>query len=463
MDKKEQLIEMYTEAGNRLLEMIGTLEEGTSRRNKQRILKQVNEIIAGLSRDAARIAKEIVEEAYKEGSNIAIEDLIEQTQKTKEELETTLSPVIHVRAVQEILDEVFYRILETNDNMTADAKQRIEEITRRANQNSLIEGVSRRQATKDAIAELLQTQITGIIAKNGAVIPADKYMANVIHYHQRKAHVEGSINRMIENVQDLVYVNRVGITCEMCAKYQGRVYSISGNDERFPKLDVRPPYHGHCVHNATAWVEDYQEEEDIQKVIKDSNRPFTDNRTEQNIRKYEEIQREKSQKNETRKQWIRYKARMPDLPDLRTFASQKARDTELYQEWQWTYRQLNLQIKARDDISSGKYPLQINTNKQKRHIVGTNEYKDYVIKLEKDGYKPGILEKDSNDLMRRFAGKGRIIVSSANQPPKESVNTGDYVGKYYDINKDEMISTNWVMICYSKSGAHIYPKKGDEY
>lgn len=186
-----------------------------------------------------------------------------------------------------------------------------------------------------------------MVYKNGAVMPADKYMANVIHYHQRKAHVDGAINRMIENKQDLVYVNFVGITCEVCAKYQGRVYSISGNDKRFPKLEKRPPYHSHCVHNATPWVEEYQHEKDIKKAIKDSSRPFTDNRTERNIQKYEEIQREKSKKNETRKQWIRYKARMPDLPDLRTFASHKARNTKRYQLWMEEYRKIGHEIKDR--------------------------------------------------------------------------------------------------------------------
>jgi hypothetical protein len=233
--------------------------------------------------------------------------------------------------------------------MSADAKQRIENIVRNANSRSLIEGVSRRHATKDAIAELNSKGITGIIYKNGTVMPAEKYMANVIQYNQRKAHVDGSVNRMIENSQDLVYVNFVGITCERCAQYQGRVYSISGNDKRFPKLDVRPPYHGHCVHSTSVWVEEYQDEEDIKQALKDSNRPFTDNRTEKNIQKYEEIQRDKSKKNETRKQWIRYKARMPDLPDLRTFASHKARNTEKYREWLEDFRKIGLEIKERVD------------------------------------------------------------------------------------------------------------------
>jgi hypothetical protein len=345
MGKKEKLIQMYTESGYKLLNLIKTLEDGPTKQRKQRILKQVSEIIAGLSDDAAKLAKEIVEESYKEGSNEAVKQLAEQSLKNRNELETSLQSVIHKEAVQEIVDEVFYRILEANDNMTNDAKERLEEITRRANQRSLLEGVSRRRATKDAIAEVLQSQITGIVAKNGAVIPADKYMNGVVQYHQRKAHVDGSINRMIENDEDLVYVNYVGITCEVCARYQGRVYSISGNDKRFPRLERRPPYHSHCVHSTSVWVEEYHDSADIEKALKYSNRPFTDNRTEANMRKYEQLQREKSKKNVARKQWIRYKARLPDIPDLRTFASQKARNTKLYQEWLEDYRKIGIEMR----------------------------------------------------------------------------------------------------------------------
>jgi Phage minor capsid protein 2 len=348
MDKQQKLIKLYEEAGFRLIELIRTLEDGVSRQRKQILLNQVNQIIANLSDDAANLAKEVIEESYKQGSNDAVQQLVEQTLKNKEELTTSLSTVIHTQAVQETLDEVFYRILECNDNMSADAKQRIEDITRRANQRSLIEGISRRQATKDATAELLKTHITGIVAKNGAVIPADKYMANVIQYHQRKAHVEGSINRMIDNGEELVYVNSVGITCGICAVYQGRVYSITGQDTRFPKLDKRPPYHSHCVHSTSAWVEDYHDPSDVKKALKDSNRPFTDNRTAANQRKYEEIQKEKSQKNETRKQWIRYKARMPDLPSLKVFASHKARNTQKYREWLEDFRTIGYEIKRRN-------------------------------------------------------------------------------------------------------------------
>lgn len=343
MADTEKLIALYTLAGERLLELIRSLEEGSySRRRKEKLLQQVDEILAELTDGAAISMSELLGEAYKEGIREAAGSMLIQG-IPKEQINTVLEPIIHQRAVQAIMDDSFFRILEATDNMNMDAKQRIEEVARAATERMLTDGVSRRQATKEAVARMTEQGITGIVAKNGARIPADKYMAGVVQYNLRKAHVNGAENTITQNGIDLVYVNFVGITCEYCAKYQGRVYSISGADPRFPKLEIRPPYHAHCVHSISAWIEEYQTAEEVERMIATSNRPFTDNRTEANIRRYNEIQRDKSRKNETRKQWMRYKAVLPnDTPDLRRFASLKARDGQAYKDLQELYRRANV-------------------------------------------------------------------------------------------------------------------------
>ena len=43
------------------------------------------------------------------------------------------------------------------------------------------------------------------------------------------------LNLAKEYGTDLIEVSVHGSPCEECAKYQGRIYSISGNDKRFPK------------------------------------------------------------------------------------------------------------------------------------------------------------------------------------------------------------------------------------
>ncbi|KIL46942.1 hypothetical protein KP77_25110 [Jeotgalibacillus alimentarius] len=337
MDEKkvEELIAMYEVASFDMLALIQSMTGGLAKRRQLELLKQIGVIISTLNGDVSGIVVEIIEAAYRAGSKEATEEMrIEGF----DNIEASFKTKIHKEAVQETLDEAFYSILEASDNMSKDAKERIESIVQKANQRSLVEGVTRKQATQKAIAEATERGITGVVASNGARIPVEKYMAGTIQYHQRKAHVDGRINRMRDNGQDLVRVNSVGITCALCAQFQGRVYSISGRDSRFPTLDRRPPYHSHCVHSTYPWNEEMRDSKEVMDMINRSNRPFADNRTQKDIDRYNQLQREKSRKNETRKQWIKYKSRMPDLPDLKTFSSHKTRNTARYQEWQADFR-----------------------------------------------------------------------------------------------------------------------------
>ncbi|WP_339294350.1 phage minor capsid protein [Paenibacillus sp. FSL W7-1279] len=394
MADTDKLIALYSHTGERLLELIRTLESGSyTRRRKERILKQIDEILAELTDGAAQSMSELLAESYKAGSQEAASNLIAQGMP-ENQVNTALEPIIHQQAVQAIMDDAFFRILEATDNMSQDAKRRVEEIVRTATERMLTEGVSRREATNEAVAKMTEQGITGIVAKNGARIPADKYMNGVVQYNLRKAHVTGAENTIVQNGLDLVYVNYVGITCEYCAKYQGRVYSISGNDSRFPKLEIRPPYHAHCVHSISAWIEEYQSPDEVERMLAASNRPFTDNRTESNIRRYNEIQRDKARKNETRKQWLRYKAVLPkDTPDLRTFARLKARNAETYRELQGSYRQANRIINERNNPFRSAESASI--QRFESYIQGADTF----------------YRKDFAELLLNKAGLGHISVS----------------------------------------------------
>ncbi|QWU17383.1 Phage minor capsid protein 2 [Paenibacillus sophorae] len=346
MATPDEIIALYIAADERLRRLLQELESGNLTARRQRELEQqIDAIIAELTGEVGQQLAELIGEQYRAGAMAAVEQLA-AAKVTVELINDSLEPIIHQQAAQAIMDEAFYSILEASEHMTADAKRRIRDIVQAANQLSMVDGVSRRKATKQAISDANAQGITGMVAKNGARIPAEKYMASVVQFHQRKAHVTGVEQMAIQNDRDLLYVNYVGITCSICAKYQGRVYSISGNDPRFPRLERRPPYHSHCVHSMSVWVEEYTSAAEIEQAIQDSNRPFEDNRTEANIRRYEELQREKSRKNETRKQWIRYKAVLPnDTPNLKQFASHKVRGTKKYAELQELYRKVNIEIK----------------------------------------------------------------------------------------------------------------------
>lgn len=322
MASREEIIALYIEADERLRLLVQQLESGNlSRRHQDDLNRQIDVIIAELTSKAGQSMAALIGYEYRTGAAEAVSQII-TAGAAKETINTTLQPIVHQSAAQVIMNDGFYSILEASNNMSSDAKQRIKKAVQLANEKSLTLGMNRREATRQAVAEVNSKGITGIIASNGAQIPADKYMNGVIHYHQRKAHVVGTENMAIQNGYDLVYVNYVGITCEHCAGKQGRVYSLSGNDKRWPHMtdELRPPYHAHCVHSTSIWIEEYQSPEEVQRLLDVSSRLGEETRSEQHIKRYKEMQAQKAQLNADRKQWEQYRLAAPDATP-KTFSS----------------------------------------------------------------------------------------------------------------------------------------------
>ena len=47
---------------------------------------------------------------------------------------------------------------------------------------------------------------------------------------------------------DLVIISSHNTKTQICMDYEGKVFSLSGKDKRFPLLDMVPPFHPNCLH-----------------------------------------------------------------------------------------------------------------------------------------------------------------------------------------------------------------------
>lgn len=342
MASREEIIALYVQTDERLRALVEQLEAGNS--NARLIAElnlQIDLILTELTERAGHSLAALIGEEYRAGATAAVSQLAAAGITAN----SSLKSVIHQRAAQAIMDEAFYSILKASEHMSEDSKQRITNAVRLANEKSLTLGMSRREATKQAIDEINSKGITGVIASNGAHIPADKYMNGVVHYHQRKAHVTGTENMAAQNGYDLVYVNYVGITCEHCARKQGRVYSLSGNDMRWPHMtdEYKPPYHSHCVHSMSIWIEEYQSPEEVARLLEISNKKDAETRSEQHIRRYKEIQAKKAQLNADRKQFDRYRKVVPETPKSFSAFRQLKKNNHV----RWEFMQLDYRRQKR--------------------------------------------------------------------------------------------------------------------
>jgi len=55
---------------------------------------------------------------------------------------------------------------------------------------------------------------------------------------------------------DLIRISTHNTTTAICQEYEGKIFSISGKDKRFPILDQSPPFHVNCLHYETVTFEE---------------------------------------------------------------------------------------------------------------------------------------------------------------------------------------------------------------
>lgn len=126
------------------------------------------------------------------------------------------------------------------------------------------------------------------------------------HEALSRAALERSFATARELGTDLVEVSWIDACCEVCGKYRGRIFSISGRDRRFPKfpadfcLDC-----GLCAYPIIEGVS-VPMYSDPEHMVEEARRPFVDTRTPDEVKAYSE-KRQRMQREEERR--IEYVAR----------------------------------------------------------------------------------------------------------------------------------------------------------
>lgn len=106
------------------------------------------------------------------------------------------------------------------------------------------------------------------------------------------------INSLLKNAKmlgtDLVEMSEHHCTCGECAKYQGRVFSLTGKSKEFPKIPdeffIYGGIHEGCRHSFYPYLKG-STPSCHKNIVQYSNRPFVDNRSEAEKKQYEAEQK----------------------------------------------------------------------------------------------------------------------------------------------------------------------------
>ena len=117
-------------------------------------------------------------------------------------------------------------------------------------------GATVRDMKKEVIRRLVDQGQTAMIDRAGRRWRLDSYAGMVARTTTREAASVATLNTCREFGLDLVQISQHYPTCPLCAPIQGKVYSISGEDKRYPRYtdEVRIPKHPNCLHSVHPYV-----------------------------------------------------------------------------------------------------------------------------------------------------------------------------------------------------------------
>ena len=347
------LIEIYREAQARLAEIItGNYGAGT-RTYYNSVLKQLERLMKQLESETGQYISTEIPRQYKK----ALDDTYAYFKRNNLQMKRPdMFSHIHSDAVSELANEMRYHI---NQGISI-AGRRVMRYLDTAKDNALRQAGLRSAALKAAAGQTvadMQKDLMQRLANDGFLtvqygtgkrayqVGLDSYAAMVARSTTREAGNLARENQLAENGYDLMMMTEHYPTCEACAVLQGRVYSISGRDKRFPPLSRAFPsgyrnVHPNCRHVMTYWIEEMQSPEEIRAALARSNAPFTDNRSDEEIALYSKQQADSRRMRADRSQFERYRQRLgEDAPkSFHTFRRIKNADGQKWKDMQEKYR-----------------------------------------------------------------------------------------------------------------------------
>lgn len=326
MTSDEKLIKAYEKTKKELERKLKSSRAGTAKSYYRKLIKEIEESIRELQKSTAAYVNAAVPKDYMENADGIFEQLRQQGVITKP---PDAFRQLHTDAIYDLRREVMTQI----EQGIAKAKEQTEklaaeayETAQRAALRSMgLDAAQHKIDTVGTITDMQQELVkkleeTGILkvevgsGEHKREMSITNYAHLVARSTSREVGNTARINQMSANGFDLVEIPPHYPTCEICAILQDRVYSISGEDKRFPPLSkaigVYKNIHPHCRHVIVGWAEMMYTHEEIEEAIKKSNRPWTDPRSGKEKQFYNELQKKNRQARDLQYQYERYKKRL---------------------------------------------------------------------------------------------------------------------------------------------------------
>lgn len=347
----EALVAIYRNAYTLLLERLTMLEaRGRATAYERALLRETEQILTELDNQSREWIEREIPRIYRGGQQEAIRQLAAQGVDTSGL--TARITGIHRSAVETIATNMYADLRAAEQLVGRRVADAIRQAGLETAARGLTTGATVRERQKHLRDILGQQGLVGIEDSRGRQWRLDSYAEVVARTTTREATNLGTINQLTGNGYDLVQMSTHYPTCGICDQYQGRVYSISGEDSRFPALyetvlsEGYQTVHPNCRHVFVPWVDQLATDSERREAMERSNRPFEDSRSQRELNAYRDEQRKKRWQTETRRMHERYSALLPnDTPPPGAFARMRQADSERWKELQGLYRDARAELR----------------------------------------------------------------------------------------------------------------------
>lgn len=276
----DELIRIYRAAEREIQKRLSAVSTHNTRARNIALLNQVEMIISALQIQLADWSQTVIPKSYQRG----VEIVEQQTKRLEASRIGTSFAQIHQSAITALVQLITMdgaRVSTELKHVASNIVRRtqlaksIDDAISREIALGVIEGKNLKQQT-DALLSMYRARVGAgeMININGTWFRLDKYMELVARTRTRDAVTQGTINTALQYGFDLVVWDIHDNPCPKCRPFTGRVFSITGEDTRFPLLVTRPPVHPNCectIHPTTEIK--LRESKKLDEIVALSNNP----------------------------------------------------------------------------------------------------------------------------------------------------------------------------------------------
>lgn len=315
-------------------------------REKEKMLRNINNLMEQSEADVRELVGDDLANEYEQELTNAIKLLNSRGIK----FSTSLDSNVHKGALENLLQDAMLDMraaYRTANKRLVDNIEKTLDSVKKDIADGVMYGNTRQKTVKRVYDDFLQKGLTSFTTVDGKELPLDFYAETVTRTKTSTARIQAHSNTYQEAGIDLYEVVGASDPCPICGAYHHKVFSVNGNDDRFPHVDVQNifPLHPNCRCSILPYVIDYEDEADINTKIEESKQfdPTKDTRTQKQKKAYKNMQDARRKARQEMKDYDKIKGVLgDDAPKtLGAYRRMKREKSKGYLELQQRMRDLN--------------------------------------------------------------------------------------------------------------------------